>query len=234
MQYTKIELLNEGKTKRVWSTENPRHVIVEFKDDAVVYHGKKKIFFENKGTLSNEINGILMRMLEENGVSTHYLCNYSSNESVVKRAEMIPVEVVVRNYSAGSMCERLGLAPCRKLKSPVLEFCYKNDVLRDPVINEYHAYAMELCTQEEMADMCYTVARINKILCDVMSKVGVVVADFKVEFGRVNGRLVVADEISPTTARFWDENTLAKFDKEGNCPSYDYQIILEKLRSLNG
>lgn len=228
MQYEKRQLIAEGKTKLVWETQNPKHIIVEFKDDAMAFHGKRKIFFENKGKLSNQINAILMRLLEDNGIQTHFVTLFSDKESVVKRAEMIPVEVVVRNYAAGSICVRLGLEPHKKLKAPVLEFCYKNDELGDPVINEYHAYAMELCTQEEMANMVYIVSRINKVLCDAMKKVGIVVADFKVEFGRINGRLVVADEITPTTARLWNAKTLDKLG-DGVNVSTEYEEIYKKL-----
>lgn len=230
MQYSKKELIAEGKTKLVWATENEKHIIVEFKDDAMTFHGKRKVYFEGKAKLSNQINAKLMTLLEENGIQTHFCQLYNDACSVVKRAEMIPVEVVVRNYTAGSICTRLGLEPQKKLKAPVLEFCYKNDKLGDPVINEYHAYAMELCTQEEMANMVYTVSRINKVLCDAMKKIGIIVADFKVEFGRINGRLVVADEITPTTARLWDATTLKRFGNDKDV-SKEYTVINQKLQN---
>ena len=145
---------------------------------------------------------------------------------------MIPMEVIVRNYSAGQMQERLGLEYHKKLKFPVLEFCYKNDKLHDPVINEYHAYAMELCTQEEMSVMCYNAMRINKVLTDLMKEVGIIVADFKIEFGRTSGRLVVADEITPNVARFWDKDTLRRLDNEGKNPEAEYQEILKRLKTV--
>ncbi len=234
MQYEKKELIAEGKTKRVWATDNPRLAIVEFKDDALHYHGKKHVYFPGKGALSNKINAYLQELLDENGILTHFKCRYSDTESVMHLAEMIPVEVVVRNYTAGTMCKRLGLPERMRLKSPVLEFCYKSDKLRDPVINEYHAYAMGLCTREEMANMCYTVSRINKVLVDTMKKIGIVVADFKVEFGRINGRLVVADELTPTVSRMWDAETLSKFDVDGTHPQLDYEVVLERLEKLLG
>ncbi|MCM1042724.1 MAG: phosphoribosylaminoimidazolesuccinocarboxamide synthase [Corallococcus sp.] len=232
MEYEKHELIAEGKTKRLWATQNEGYLIAEFKDDAQAYHGKKKIYFDGKAKLSNGINAILMSLLEENGIPTHFISVYSPTEYVVRKAEMIPVEMVVRNYAAGSMCKRLGLAERMKLKAPVLEFCYKNDALDDPVINEYHAYAMGLCTQEELGTMYYAVTRINKVLTDVMNKIGVAIADFKVEFGRVNGRLMVADEITPTTSRMWDSKTLKKFGCETADLSMEYKEILERLTKL--
>ena len=230
MIYQKQELISEGKTKRVWATNNPRHAIAEFYDDAMMYHAKKKVYFKNKSKYCNQINCILMSILEDNSIATHFVQKHSDCEMVVRRAEMIPVEVVVRNYVAGSMADRLGLEPFSKLKSPVLEFCDKNDELNDPVINEYHACAMDLCTPEEMSLMVYTASRVNKLLCEVMKKIGIVVADFKLEFGRVNGRLVVADEITPNCARFWDEETLLRFDHKDVNPEYEYAEILRRLQ----
>ncbi|MCH5156770.1 MAG: phosphoribosylaminoimidazolesuccinocarboxamide synthase [Clostridiales bacterium] len=231
MQLTKLNLISEGKTKRLWATESKTHAIAEFRDDAMMYHGKRKMYFPNKGKLSNEINAIMMQVLEENNIATHYVEKLSDNDCVVKLAEMIPMEVVVRNYSAGTMQQRLGMEYHKKLKFPVLEFCYKNDALGDPVINEYHAYAMELCTQEEMSVMCYNAMRINKVLTDLMKEVGIIVADFKIEFGRTSGRLVVADEITPNVARFWDKDTLRRLDNEGKNPEQEYQEILTRLKA---
>ncbi len=232
MNLTKLNLISEGKTKRLWSTEDPKLAIAEFYDDAMMYHGKRKLYFDGKGALTNAINVILMQVLEDNNIPTAFVGKYSDNSMVVKLAEMLPIEVVVRNYSAGTMCDRLGLEYHKKLKFPVLEFCYKNDELGDPVINEYHAFAMELCTQEEMTSMCYNAMRINKVLCDLMKEVGIIVADFKVEFGRVNKRLVVADEISPNVARFWDKNTLRRMDNEGKNPEQEYQKLLTLLNRI--
>ncbi len=232
MNLQKSNLLSEGKTKRLWATNDPKFAIAEFYDDAMMYHGKRKLYFEGKGNLTNEINEILMRVLEDNNINTAFVGRYSDNSAIVKLAEMLPIEVVVRNYAAGTMPERLGLEYHKKLKSSVLEFCYKNDALGDPVINEYHAYAMELCTQEEMSAMCYNAMRINKVLTDLMKEADVIVADFKVEFGRVNGRLLVADEISPNVARFWDKNTLRRMDNDGKNPEQEYQTLLKLLKSI--
>jgi len=232
MEYKKLELLSEGKTKRLWATNSKTHAIAEFSDDAMMYHAKKKLYFEGKGRYCNEINALLMQVLEDNNIATHFVERFSDNSIVVKRAEMIPVEVVVRNYSAGSMIQRLGLGYHVKLKSPVLELCYKNDKLNDPVINEYHAYAMGLCTQEEMSVMQYNAMRVNKVLIDLMASVDILVADFKLEFGRVGGRLVIADELTPNVARFWDKNTLRRFDQEGINPEHEYDEILKRLKSV--
>ncbi|MBQ8434329.1 MAG: phosphoribosylaminoimidazolesuccinocarboxamide synthase [Clostridia bacterium] len=232
MAYQKGQLISEGKTKRIWETNSDRHVIAEFYDDPTMYHAKKKQYFDGKGILCNKINALFMKLLEQNGINTHFVETFSDNSTVIRKAKMIPVEVVVRNYSAGSMSRRLGIPERTKLKSPVLEFCYKNDQLDDPVINEYHAYAMQLCTQEEMNVMCYQATRINKLLCDIMDQIGFVVADFKLEFGRIRNWVVIADEITPNVARFWDKNNLHRVDNDGKNPELEYQIILERLEKL--
>lgn len=231
MEYQKLALVGEGKTKRLWKTNDDKHIIVEYSDDAMLYHAKKKLYFEGKGRYCNEINAILMQQLEANNIPTDFVKKLSDNCLLVKKAEMIPIEVVVRSYAAGSMCKRLGIPLHQKLKSPVLEFCYKNDELRDPVINEYHVYAMELATPEELSVMCYQASRINKVLTALMNKIGIVVADFKIEFGRVNGRLVVADELTPNVSRFWDCETMQRFEKDGD-PSFEYKEILRRLQTV--
>ena len=226
----KQQLLYEGKTKRMWQTDDPKLAIAEFSDDAMMYHAKKKQYFEGKGAYCNKINAILMQNLEENNIATHFVSLNDDNSSVVRRAEMIPVEVVVRNYAAGSIVDRLGLPYHSKLRFPVLEFCYKNDQLGDPVINEYHALTLGLCDREEMSFMCYCATWVNKVLNDLMKPLGIVVADFKLEFGRVGTGLVIADEITPNVARFWDENTLNRFDDNGTSPQKEYEVILAKLQ----
>lgn len=226
----KQQLLYEGKTKRMWQTDDPKLAIAEFSDDAMMYHAKKKQYFEGKGAYCNKINAILMQNLDENNIATHFVSLNDDNSSVVRRAEMIPVEVVVRNYAAGSIVDRLGLPYHSKLRFPVLEFCYKNDQLGDPVINEYHALTLGLCDREEMSFMCYCATRVNKVLNDLMKPLGIVVADFKLEFGRVGTGLVIADEITPNVARFWDENTLNRFDDNGTSPQKEYEVILAKLQ----
>lgn len=232
MKYEKLQLLSEGKTKRLWATNSNAHAIAEFSDDAMMYHAKKKLYFAGKGRYCNEINSLLMTCLEENNIATHFVERFNENSIVVKKADMIPIEVVVRNYSAGNMIQRLGLEYHKKLKNPVLELCYKNDKLRDPVINEYYAYAMDLCTQEEMSVMQYNAMRVNKVLSDLMKKIDIIVADFKLEFGRVGGRLVIADELTPNVARFWDKDTLRRFDQDGVNPEHEYDEILKRLKSV--
>ncbi|MBQ7915101.1 MAG: phosphoribosylaminoimidazolesuccinocarboxamide synthase [Clostridia bacterium] len=230
MAYDKLQLLYEGKTKRFWLTNNPKQAIAEFRDDPTMYHSKKKEYFTGKGALCNQINAILMQVLQENNIPTHFLEQIDQNCTLVKRAEMIPVEVVVHNYTAGSMCRRLGLEAHKKLKFPVMEFCYKNDELNDPVINEYHAYAMGLCTQEEMTIMTYNAMRVNKVLCDLFDSIGMVVADFKLEFGRVGNFLVVADEITPNVGRFWDKDSMSRIKYTLGSAEKEYEIILERLK----
>lgn len=233
MMHDKVELLREGKTKSFWITSEPKYLVAEFRDDPTMYHSKKKEYFTGKGALCNQINAIIMGILQENNIPTHFVEQIDKNCSLVKRAEMIPVEVVVHNYTAGSMCSRLGLEGHKKLKFPVMEFCYKNDELNDPVINEYHAYAMGLCTQEEMTIMTYNVMRINKVLCDLFDSIGMVVADFKVEFGRVGNFLVVADEITPNVGRFWEKESLSRIKYVMGSAEKEYEVILERLQNVS-
>lgn len=228
----KLELISEGKTKRLWATEDPQIAAIEFVDDSVMYHGKHKLYFSGKGKLCNGINALIMQELSENNIPTHFISKCDDVTSLVYKAEMIPIEVVVYNYTSESMAKRLGLVKGTKLKFPVLEFCYKNDKLDDPVINEYHALAMGLCSAEEMSAMCYQASRINKVLGDYLRRADMVLADFKVEFGRVNGRLLVADEITPNTARMWDGATLKHICKNGERnPEFEYAEILSRLEA---
>lgn len=228
----KLELISEGKTKRLWATEDPQIAAIEFVDDSVMYHGKHKLYFSGKGKLCNGINALIMQELSENNIPTHFISKCDDVTSLVYKAEMIPIEVVVYNYTSESMAKRLGLVKGTKLKFPVLEFCYKNDKLDDPVINEYHALAMGLCSAEEMSAMCYQASRINKVLGDYLRRADMVLADFKVEFGRVNGRLLVADEITPNTARMWDGATLKHICKSGERnPEFEYAEILSRLEA---
>ncbi|MEG2015167.1 MAG: phosphoribosylaminoimidazolesuccinocarboxamide synthase, partial [Clostridia bacterium] len=173
----KLELLSEGKAKKIWKTRNKAHVIMEFKDFSLSYHGKHKIVFEGKGALSNKINNLILKYLEDNGISTHFQQELSDTETLVKNASMIPIEVVVRNYVAGSLVARTGLLEGEALKAPVLEFSYKCEELNDPMINEYHAFAMGLCTSGELDEMCFTALRMNKILKSLFYKAGLLLVD---------------------------------------------------------
>lgn len=210
----KTEMMYEGKAKKVWATDDPDYVIVEYKDDATAFNGLKKGTIAGKGVVNNKVSNRLFKYLEENGVATHFVKEISDRETIVKKVQIVPIEVVVRNIAAGSLSKRLGIPEGTKLKSTVLEYCYKDDALGDPMINEYHAYAMELCTAKELENIAYEAFKINKFLTDLLADIGIELIDFKLEFGRFHGRIILADEISPDTCRFWDSKTGEKLDKD--------------------
>ena len=231
---TKLEQLYEGKAKKVYATDDPSYVIVEYKDDATAFNGLKRGTIVGKGVVNNKVSNHLFLLLEKHGIPTHYIQELSDRETLVKKVEIIPVEVIVRNRAAGSLSKRLGLPEGVRLKTPVLEYCYKNDELGDPMVNEYHIYAMELATKEEMAKIADMALRVNQILSDYLRDFNVELIDFKLEFGRFNGEVILADEISPDTCRFWDTRTGEKLDKDrfrrdlGNVEEA-YQEILHRL-----
>ena len=204
----KKELLYEGKAKKVYTTENPDVLIVDYKDDATAFNGVKKGTIVGKGVVNNRMTNHIFRMLEEKGIPTHYIEELSDRETAVKKVEIVPLEVIVRNVAAGSFSKKLGIEEGFKLLSPTLEFSYKNDELGDPMINDYYAVAIGAATREE----------INKItelvLVDYFKSIKVDLIDFKVEFGRYKGQIILADEISPDTCRFWDSETHEKLDKD--------------------
>jgi len=211
----KLEMLYEGKAKKVYRTEDENLYIVEYKDDATAFNGLKKGTIINKGIMNNEISSKLFEMLEERGIRTHHVKKLSDREVLVKRVNIVPLEVLVRNYAAGSLSKRLGLEEGLKLKSTVLEFCYKDDALGDPMINEYHIKAMEVATEEEVEHIKKMSLRINELLCEYMLNRGIILVDFKLEFGRTpEGEIILADEISPDTCRLWDAETHEKLDKD--------------------
>lgn len=210
----KLEQLYEGKAKKVFATENEDYVIVSYKDDATAFNGLKKGTITNKGIVNNKMSNYMFKKLSEKGIPTHYIEEINDRETIVKKVEIVPVEVIVRNVAAGSLSKKLGIAEGTELKSPVLEYCYKNDELGDPMINEYHIYAMELASQEEMAKIANMSFEVNKFMIEFFSNVGIRLIDFKLEFGRFNGEIVLADEISPDTCRFWDAKTNEKLDKD--------------------
>ena len=230
----KTNLMYEGKAKKVWETDNPDIVCVDYKDDATAFNGLKKGTIVGKGVVNNKVTNFLMKLLEKNGIPTHFVEEISDRETLVKRVKIVPIEVIVRNIAAGSLSKRLGLPEGTKLKSTVLEYCYKNDELGDPMINEYHAFAMELATPEELQKIAEYSFKINQILSEFLLKSNIELIDFKLEFGRFNGRIVLADEISPDTCRFWDTKTGAKLDKDrfrrdlGNVEEA-YEEILRRL-----
>lgn len=213
--FTKVNLLYEGKAKKVFTTENPNFLIVSYKDSATALNGLKKGTIAGKGEVNNRVTNLLMAELEKEGIPTHFVRELSPVETLVKKVSIIPLEVIVRNIAAGSLAKRLGLEEGVKLKSPVLEYCYKDDSLGDPMVNEYHIKALDAAdaaTLEIIADYAF---QINRHLISRFKAVGVTLVDFKVEFGKTpDGTVVLADEISPDTCRFWDAVTGEKLDKD--------------------
>ena len=210
----KVEQLYEGKAKKVYSTEDPNVVIVSYKDDATAFDGLKKGTITGKGAINNQMTNFLMQQLEKAGVPTHFVQELSERETAVKKVSIVPLEVIVRNIAAGSLSKRLGLPEGTKLKTTVLEYCYKNDDLGDPMINDYHIAAMELATKDEMAQIAAMALKVNELLTAYLKDLGIELIDFKLEFGRFNGEILLADEISPDTCRFWDSKTGEKLDKD--------------------
>ncbi len=211
----KREQMYEGKAKKVFATDDPQLCIVSYKDDATAFNGAKKGTILGKGAINNRVTNYLMQMLEKKGIPTHFVKQLSDTDTVVKRVKIIPLEVIVRNIAAGSLAKRLGLEEGTKLKKTVLEYCYKCDELDDPMVNEYHILAMEYCTKEELDQIADYALRINQILTDYLKEVNIELIDFKLEFGKTSdGTIVLADEISPDTCRFWDAVTHEKLDKD--------------------
>jgi len=209
------KMLYEGKAKQIFESENDDQLIVHFKDDATAFDGQKKGQISQKGIINNKISNFFFKLLEEEGIKTHLIEELNERDSLVKRVEIIPVEVVMRNIAAGSIAERLGLEEGEKLPKPVLEFYYKNDDLGDPLINRSHIEILELANEEELATISEMARKINKILVDFLKNRGVDLVDFKLEFGITkDGEIILADEISPDTCRFWDSDTQQKLDKD--------------------
>ncbi|MDK2799702.1 MAG: phosphoribosylaminoimidazole-succinocarboxamide synthase [Clostridiales bacterium] len=210
----KLEMLYEGKAKKVYKTEHEDMYIVEFKDDATAFNGLKKGTIQDKGIMNNKISNHLFKLLEKQGIPTHYIEEMSDRETIVKKVEIVPIEVIVRNIAAGSLSKRLGLEEGTKLHSTVLEYCYKDDALGDPMINDYHIFALQLATKEELNKIADIALKVNEILSNYLKDLGIELIDFKLEFGRYKGDIVLADEISPDTCRFWDTKTKEKLDKD--------------------
>ena len=211
----KREQLYEGKAKKVYATENPDVVIVSYKDDATAFNGLKKGTILGKGAINNRVSNHLMRLLEKEGVPTHLIEELNDRETAVRHVKIVPLEVIVRNIAAGSLAKRLGLPEGTKLGSTVLEYCYKNDDLGDPMVNEYHILAMGWASKEEIDRIAALSLKVNQVLTDYLADLGIELVDFKLEFGRLpDGSIVLADEISPDTCRFWDSKTHEKLDKD--------------------
>ena len=207
--------LYEGKAKKVFATENSDLVIVSYKDDATAFDGTKRGTILGKGVVNNRMSNHLMRMLEEKGIPTHYVEELNDRETVVKKVSIVPLEVIIRNISAGSFAKRYGVEEGIVFDEPTIEFSYKNDALHDPLINAYHALALKLATKEEIERIKELAFRVNDILKAYFLSLNVKLVDFKLEFGRLaDGTIVLADEISPDTCRFWDADTNEKLDKD--------------------
>ena len=207
--------LYEGKAKKVFATDVPDIYIVDYKDDATAFNGEKKGTIAGKGVINNTVTNRIMKMLEEKGIPTHFVEQLSERETAVKAVKIVPLEVIVRNIAAGSLSKRLGLPEGTELASTVLEFSYKDDALGDPMINDYHVFAMKLCTAEELDLIKSYSLRINEILVPFFKELNIDLVDFKLEFGKLaDGTIVLADEISPDTCRFWDSTTHEKLDKD--------------------
>lgn len=206
--------LYEGKAKKVFATTDPDVVLVSYKDDATAFNGLKKGQIAGKGVVNNRCSNFLFKMLEGHGIETHLIEEVSDTDTYVKKVEIVPIEVIVRNIAAGSLSKRIGYPEGTVLKSTVLEFCYKNDDLGDPMINDYHALAMGLATEEELATIKAMSFKINDILRDYLKDINIDLIDYKLEFGRYKDRIILADEISPDTCRFWDSVTKEKLDKD--------------------
>ena len=215
MAYEKKEQLYEGKAKKVFATGDPEVVIVSYKDDATAFNGLKKGTITGKGAINNRMTNNLMRRLEAQGVPTHYVEELSDRETAVKKVSIVPLEVIIRNISAGSFAKRYGVEEGIVFDEPTIEFSYKNDDLGDPLLNTYHALALKLATQQEIDLIQKYAFMVNDLLKGFMKEIGIDLVDFKLEFGKTSdGAIVLADEISPDTCRLWDETTHEKLDKD--------------------
>jgi phosphoribosylaminoimidazole-succinocarboxamide synthase len=211
----KLNMIYEGKAKKVYTTEDSEKVVVYYKDDATAFNGEKKGQIEDKGIFNNTITSMLFNLLEESGIKTHFIEKLNDREQLCKRVNIVPLEVIVRNIAAGSMAKRYGIAEGSELKTTVFELSYKNDALGDPLINDYHAVAMGITTFEELKVIYEMTAKINEVLKKFFLRQGIKLIDFKLEFGKtIEGEIILADEISPDTCRFWDAATNEKLDKD--------------------
>ena len=211
----KLQQLYEGKAKKVFATEDPNYCIVSYKDDATAFNGLKKGTIVGKGAINNRMSNMLMQMLETQGVPTHFVKELSDRDTLVKKVSIVPLEVIIRNISAGSFAKRYGVEEGIVFDAPTIEFSYKNDDLGDPLLNRYHALALKLATKEEIDLIERYAFKVNEVLKEYFLKMDITLVDFKLEFGRLpDGTIVLADEISPDTCRFWDVNTGEKLDKD--------------------
>ncbi len=211
----KLEQLYEGKAKKVFATDDPDMVIVDYKDDATAFNGEKKGSIAGKGVINNIMSNRLFKLLEQKGVPTHFVEELSDRETLVRKVSIVPLEVIIRNISAGSFSKRYGVEEGIEFDAPTIEFSYKNDSLGDPLINSYHAIALKLATKEEIEQIKTMAFKVNEIMREYFDTLNVMLVDFKLEFGKASdGKIVLADEISPDTCRFWDKDTREKLDKD--------------------
>lgn len=210
----KLEQLYEGKAKKVFTSDVEDVYIVDYKDDATAFNGLKKGTITGKGVINNKMSNHMFRLLEKEGVPTHYVEELSDRETAVKKVEIVPLEVIVRNISAGSFAKKLGMKEGKKLLCPTLEFSYKDDALGDPMINDYYAIAIGAATREEIDKITEYAFKVNEVMCNYFLSCDIELVDFKLEFGRYKGEIILADEISPDTCRLWDVHTHAKLDKD--------------------
>ncbi len=234
----KRDFLYEGKAKKLFRTDDPDLVIVEFKDVATAFDGLKKESLENKGVLNNHISSLFFQLLEEESIPSHYVKTLSERDMLVKSLEIIPVEIIVRNIVAGSLAKRMGLEEGTVLKKTVLEHNLKDDELHDPMLNRYHIYALDLATPEEMDTIETMALQINQVLRPFLLKKNIVLVDFKLEFGRHKGEILLGDEITPDTCRFWDAASGEKLDKdrfrrEMGKVTEAYQEVLRRLQEVD-
>lgn len=210
----KLNQLYEGKAKKVYETEDPDVVIVEYKDDATAFNGEKKGTITGKGVINNRMTNHIFRVMEKEGVPTHFIEEINDRETAVKKVEIVPLEVIIRNVAAGSFSKRLGVEEGTPFTEPTIEFSYKNDALGDPLINDYFAVALNLATWEEIRIIKEYAFKVNEVLKAFFLKADIKLIDFKIEFGRFHGQIILADETSPDTCRLWDVNTNEKLDKD--------------------
>lgn len=211
----KGNMIYEGKAKRVYETDEKDIYIVDYKDDATAFNGEKKGTITGKGVINNRVTNHFMQILEEKGIPTHFVKELSDRETAVKKVDIIMLEVIIRNIAAGSFSKRYGVKEGTKLIAPSLEYSYKNDDLGDPLINDYHIISLGIATREELDTIADYAFRVNNILTDYLKELNIILVDFKLEFGKTSdGKIVLADEISPDTCRFWDATTMEKLDKD--------------------
>ena len=229
------KLLYQGKAKSLYTSSRPKHCVMHFRDDATAFDGAKHALLARKGMINNHFNAFIMRYLAKAGIQTHFARISGERESLVKQLEMIPVECVVRNIATGSLCRRLGIEEGKKLEPPIFEFFYKSDLLHDPMINEWHITTLGWASLDEARQMRELTLKVNEILIPLFKKVGLLLVDYKLEFGRYQGSLVLGDEFTPDGARIWDSQTNERLDKDRfrkdlGCVIESYEVVAARLR----